>query len=139
MSGHPLFRVALLTKQIANNAPLLTFRRKDALNKLQECGYAKKVATKGKGKGMVKDELKGPEVCKDPVLLTSYAVGANIYKQGADPKLKPVEEYPEWLFQLNLEAPYKLHELEEESWAYWKRLRKESIWRHNRLHKGKKF
>ncbi|XP_061681957.1 large ribosomal subunit protein mL54 [Syngnathoides biaculeatus] len=88
---------------------------------------------------MVKDELKGPEVCKDPVRLTSYAVGTNIYKQGEDTKLKPVEEYPEWLFQLNLDSAYKLHELEEESWAYWKRLRKESIWRHNKLHKGKKF
>lgn len=53
-------------------------------------------AAKGKGKGMVKEELKGPEVCKDPARLTSYAVGANIFKQGDDPKLKPPEEYPEW-------------------------------------------
>lgn len=53
-------------------------------------------AAKGKGKGMVKDVLKGPEVCKDPVRLTSYAVGANIYKQGEDPPLKPKEEYPAW-------------------------------------------
>lgn len=52
--------------------------------------------TKGKGKGMVKEELAGPEVCKDPVRLTSYAVGVNIFKQGEDPKLKPLEEYPEW-------------------------------------------
>lgn len=51
---------------------------------------------KGKGKGMVKEELKGPEVCKDPVRLTSYAVGVNIYKQGEDPQLKPPEQYPEW-------------------------------------------
>lgn len=53
-------------------------------------------AAKGKGKGMVKDVLKGPEVCKDPVKLTSYAVGVNIYKQGEDPPLKPKEEYPAW-------------------------------------------
>lgn len=52
-------------------------------------------ATKGK-KGMVKEELKGPEVCKDAARLTSYAVGVNIFKQGEDPKLKPPEEYPEW-------------------------------------------
>lgn len=51
---------------------------------------------RGKGKGMVKEELKGPEVCKDPVRLTSYAVGVNILKQGEDPQLKPPEQYPEW-------------------------------------------
>ena len=51
---------------------------------------------KGKGKGMVKEEQKGPEVCKDTVRLTTYAVGVNIFKQGEDPKLKSPEEYPEW-------------------------------------------
>lgn len=45
---------------------------------------------------MAKEDLKGPEVCRDPLRLTSYAVGANILKQGEDPKLKPAEEYPEW-------------------------------------------
>lgn len=53
-------------------------------------------AAKGKGKGTVKDVLKGPEVCKDPVRLTSHAVGVNIYKQGEDPSLKPKEDYPAW-------------------------------------------
>lgn len=106
---------------------------------LQTCGYAKKVVTKGKGKGMVKEELAGPEVCKDPVRLTSYAVGVNIFKQGEDPKLKPLEEYPEWLFQLKLEKPQSLHDMKPDTWEYWKRLRKENILRFNRLHKGKRF
>lgn len=43
------------------------------------------------------------------------------------------------LFQLNLGTPQKLHELESDTWEYWKRMRKENIWRFNRLHKGKKF
>lgn len=51
---------------------------------------------KGKGKGMVKEVLKGPEVCKDPVKLCTHAVGVNIFKQGEDPLIKPKEEYPEW-------------------------------------------
>lgn len=51
---------------------------------------------KGKGKGAMKEDLNGPEVCKDPVKLTSYAVGVNIFKQGEDPKLKSPEEYPDW-------------------------------------------
>lgn len=53
-------------------------------------------AAKEKGKCIVKDVLKGPELCKDPVKLTSHAVGVNILKQGDDPALKPHKEYPEW-------------------------------------------
>ncbi|XP_066503590.1 large ribosomal subunit protein mL54 isoform X2 [Hoplias malabaricus] len=96
-------------------------------------------AAKGKGKGMVKDVLKGPEVCKDPVKLTSHAVGVNIFKQGEDPPLRPKEEYPEWLFQLDLGPTKKLGELDPESHEYWKMLRKEHMWRFNRLHKGKRI
>lgn len=45
---------------------------------------------------MVKEVLKGPEVCKDPARLCTYAVGVNVLKQGEDPTIKPKEEYPEW-------------------------------------------
>ncbi|XP_051551081.1 39S ribosomal protein L54, mitochondrial-like [Myxocyprinus asiaticus] len=101
--------------------------------------YAKKAAIKGKGKGMVKEVIKGPEICKDPVKLCTHAVGVNIFKQGEDPPLKPKEEYPEWLFQLDLGPTKKLNELDPDSREYWKLLRKEHIWRHNKLHKGKKM
>ncbi|XP_067271875.1 large ribosomal subunit protein mL54 [Pseudorasbora parva] len=101
--------------------------------------YAKKPVMKGKGKGMVKEVLKGPEVCKDPEKLCTHAVGVNIFKQGEDPRIKPKEEYPEWLFQLDLGPPKKLNELEPDSWEYCKLLRKEHIWRHNKLHKGKRM
>ncbi|KAF7667096.1 hypothetical protein LDENG_00076500 [Lucifuga dentata] len=138
MSGYSLFRSAMLTKHMTTKATAVLCR-KNILSKIQTCGYAKKVAAKVKGKGMVKEELKGPEVCKDPVRLTSYAVGVNIMKHGEDPKLKAPEEYPEWLFQLNLGEPKKLHELDPDNWKYWKRLRKENIWRFNKLHKGKKL
>ncbi|XP_062411940.1 large ribosomal subunit protein mL54 [Sardina pilchardus] len=104
----------------------------------QTRGYAKKVAAK-KGKGMVKEVLKGPEVCTDPIRLTTHAVGVNVFKQGEDPPLKPREEYPEWLFQLNLGPPKKLSEVDPESREYWKILRKEHMWRFNRLNKGKKL
>ncbi|PWA20934.1 39S ribosomal protein L54, mitochondrial [Gambusia affinis] len=138
MFSYCLFRIAPSTQCIKSNAGAF-LSRISTVNKIQTCGYAKKVVSKGKGKGMVKDELKGPEVCKDPVRLTSYAVGVNIYKQGDDPKIKPPEEYPEWLFQLNLGKAKKLHELETDTWQYWKRLRKENMWRNNKLRKGKKM
>ncbi|XP_041060668.1 39S ribosomal protein L54, mitochondrial [Carcharodon carcharias] len=102
-------------------------------------GYAKKATVKGKGKMGVKEALQGPEVCKDPVILTTHAVGVNIYKQGKDPELRPDTEYPEWLFTLNLGPPKSLDELDPESREYWKRIRKQHMWQHNKVHKGKKF
>ncbi|XP_029904713.1 large ribosomal subunit protein mL54 [Myripristis murdjan] len=138
MSGHSLFRIFSLTKCLTANTNTMLCRS-DILLRTPACGYAKKVMAKGKGKGMVKEEFKGPEVCKDPVRLTSHAVGLNTLKQGEDPKLKPAEEYPQWLFLMNLGKPKNLQELEPDSWEYWKRLRKENIWRFNRLHKGKKL
>ncbi|XP_028718788.1 39S ribosomal protein L54, mitochondrial [Peromyscus leucopus] len=104
--------------------------------------YAKKPVMKGtKGaKGSVAPEaLKDPEVCTDPVQLTTHAMGVNIYKEGQDVVLKPDSEYPEWLFQMNLGPPKKLEELEPESREYWRLLRKLNIWRHNRLSRNKKL
>ncbi|XP_038627070.1 39S ribosomal protein L54, mitochondrial [Tachyglossus aculeatus] len=103
-------------------------------------GYAKKPVVKvGKSKGMVLERLRDPPVCKDPALLTTHAMGVNIFKQGPEVALKPDSEYPEWLFQVDLGPPKKLEELDPETKYYWRRLRKENIWRHNRLSKNKKF
>lgn len=51
---------------------------------------------KGKGKGLVKEVQKGPEVCKDPYILATHAMGLNIYKSGSDVQLKDDSHYPEW-------------------------------------------
>ncbi|KAF5927978.1 hypothetical protein HPG69_010514 [Diceros bicornis minor] len=104
--------------------------------------YAKrpviKVGKGGKG-GVVSEALKDPEVCTDPVQLTTHAMGVNIYKAGPDVALKPDAEYPEWLFQMNVGPPKKLEELDPETREYWRLLRKHNIWRHNRLSKQRKF
>ncbi|KAK2489290.1 hypothetical protein MC885_007000 [Smutsia gigantea] len=104
--------------------------------------YAKKPVikgTKGSKGAVVSEALKDPDVCTDPVQLTTHAMGVNIYKEGQDVVLKPDTEYPEWLFQMNVGAPKKLEELDPETREYWRLLRKQNIWRHNRLSKNQKF
>ncbi|KAM6168906.1 large ribosomal subunit protein mL54 [Erethizon dorsatum] len=104
--------------------------------------YAKKPVIKGskgaKG-GVVSEALKDPDVCTDPVQLTTHAMGVNIYKEGQDVVLKPDAEYPEWLFQVNVGPPKKLEELDPDTREYWRLLRKQNIWRENRLNKNRKF
>ncbi|XP_063309383.1 large ribosomal subunit protein mL54 [Pelobates fuscus] len=101
--------------------------------------YAKKAVVKGKGKGVAKEVLKGPEICKDPAILTTHAMGVNIYKTGPEVKLKDDSEYPEWLFQIDLGPPKTLEELNPDTPQYWRLLRKLHMWRNNRLAKNKKF
>jgi large subunit ribosomal protein L54 len=43
------------------------------------------------------------------------------------------------LFQMNVGPPKTLEELDPESREYWRLLRKQNIWRHNRLSKNRKF
>ncbi|XP_077331800.1 large ribosomal subunit protein mL54 isoform X2 [Lithobates pipiens] len=124
-------------------AALGTFRGVGALlrsnGSVQLRRYAKKAVVKGKGKGLVKEVQKGPEICKDPYILATHAMGLNIYKSGSDVQLKDDSHYPEWLFQLDLGPPKSLEDLSPDTPEYWKLLRKLHMWRNNRLAKVKKF
>nr|XP_051684976.1 39S ribosomal protein L54, mitochondrial isoform X1 [Oryctolagus cuniculus] len=94
------------------------------------------VTKAGKG-GAAGEALRDPEVCTDPERLCTHAMGVNIYKEGADVALRPDAEYPAWLFEMHLGAPWRLEELDPETRAYWRLLRKQNIWRHNRLSRRK--
>ena len=64
--------------------------------------------------------------------------GANIYKDGQDPPLKPDSEYPDWLWTLNgTKTP--LSELSTEENIYWRRVRKAKIKQQNALRKQGKL
>ena len=59
----------------------------------------------------------------DALLQVERCAGANFYTEGEDPILKPDEEYPDWLWQLPT-RPVELHEMEEGSKEYWRKLSK---------------
>ena len=66
------------------------------------------------------------------------------FEEGEHPKLKPDEEYPDWLWTLRLEnTPVPLEELEYDSQEYWDRLMElhkiKKKLRHKLKHKYKRF
>uniref|UniRef100_A0A672UHW1 Large ribosomal subunit protein mL54 n=1 Tax=Strigops habroptila TaxID=2489341 RepID=A0A672UHW1_STRHB len=97
-------------------------------------GYAKKPAMKAKGKSVPKEGLKAPEVCTDPAMLATYAMGVNYFKDGPRwPEARhPSTRTGRWLFKIHLGPPKKLEELDPNSIEYWRRLRKYNTWQNNR-------
>lgn len=71
--------------------------------------------------------------------LVNYVCGSNIYTKGEDVQLKADSEYPDWLWSVPVGAPPKLEELDPETKAYWRKLRKIALKRNNTLSKLKKF
>nr|CAG4647585.1 EOG090X0KWJ [Megafenestra aurita]SVE92796.1 EOG090X0KWJ [Megafenestra aurita] len=69
----------------------------------------------------------------DPGKLVNNVCGSNIMKQGQDVALMPDSEYPDWLWSLRLGKPPPLEEMDQESLAYWRRLRKLNLRRQTKL------
>ncbi|VDI39858.1 large ribosomal subunit protein mL54-like [Mytilus galloprovincialis] len=98
---------------------------------LCKAGYA---AGKLKGKMMSATQKKTfLEVETDPYKLCNFVCGANYFKEGEDPPIKPDSEYPEWLFSLHIDRkPIELSELSKDDMYYWRRLRRINMRRQNK-------
>lgn len=85
----------------------------------------KKVAAQTVGKIVLPVET-------DAKKLVSFVCGSNILKEGGeDVKIKPDSEYPEWLWNIRIGPPPKLEELDKNTKAYWRKLRKRELRRNN--------
>ncbi|XP_019406223.1 PREDICTED: 39S ribosomal protein L54, mitochondrial [Crocodylus porosus] len=94
---------------------------------------------KAKAKGAAQEPLQRPEVCADPAVLATHAVGVNYRKEGAEVALKDDADYPEWLFQMYIGPPKKLEELDPETPEYWRLLQRLNTQHRNKLRKNRKF
>ncbi|XP_057333467.1 39S ribosomal protein L54, mitochondrial [Microplitis mediator] len=87
---------------------------------------------KGKGIGTAQEKIKLP-VETDAHRLVNYVCGSNILKEGGeDVKIKPDSEYPDWLWEINIGPPKTLDELDPNTKAYWRKLRKMSLVENNK-------
>lgn len=75
----------------------------------------------------------------DPQKLVTHCCGLNIYNTGEEVKLKPNNEYPDWLWEVRLGPPPPLNELNPETKEYWRRIRKQAIRRDFKLAHLRKF
>ncbi|KAF0752274.1 39S ribosomal protein L54, mitochondrial, partial [Aphis craccivora] len=97
-------------------------------------GKSKKKLGKG-GPVLEKSEI---PVETDAKKLVNYVCGSNILKEGQDIEIKPNTEYPDWLWNLNIDGPVPLQQLDPNSKQYWLRVRKLAMRRNNLLNKLKR-
>ncbi|XP_026813790.1 39S ribosomal protein L54, mitochondrial [Rhopalosiphum maidis] len=98
-------------------------------------GKSKKKLGKG-GPVLEKSEI---PVETDAKKLINFVCGSNILKEGQDIEIKPNSEYPDWLWNLNIDGPKPLQELDPNTKQYWLRVRKLAMRRNNLLNKLKRF
>ena len=72
--------------------------------------------------------------------LASHVCGSNYKLEGEDVALKPKEEYPEWLWTMDVTRPKPgSDQLEPGTMEYFHALREEQQRRHRTITKGKRF
>nr|CAG4635217.1 EOG090X0KWJ [Alona affinis] len=75
----------------------------------------------------------------DPEKLVNFLCVSKFLKQGEDIKLKPDNEYPDWLWTLRIGKAPPLEEMDPNSLDYWKKVVKLHKLRNNRLRALKRY
>lgn len=71
--------------------------------------------------------------------LLSFVCGSNILKEGKDIAIKSDSEYPDWLWSIRTGPPPALEEMDKNTKAYWRRLRRMGMQRHNKMAALRRF
>lgn len=129
--GHTLF---LIQKHIVSNVESVFFKRNYAAHNLS-LGKKGKL---GKKVGPTSTKKVLP-VETDVNKLLTFVCGSNIYKEGKDIEIKPDSEYPDWLWNIRTGPLPPLEEMDKNTKAYWRRLRRMGMQRHNKLAKLRRF
>lgn len=95
--------------------------------------YAKKAGPAAAAGLTLQTKKKKLPVETDPEKLVRYCCGSNILKEGQDVELGPDEAYPSWLWELPLDGPPPLSELDPESLEYWETLHRQALLHQNRM------
>ncbi|XP_077514838.1 mitochondrial ribosomal protein L54 [Amblyomma americanum] len=94
--------------------------------------YAKKAIAAAAAGLNIQTKKKKLPVETDPEKLVRFCSGSNIFKEGQDVELGPDDAYPSWLWDLPLNGPPPLSEMDPNTTEYW-----ESLHRRARLHQNK--
>uniref|UniRef100_A0A023FNF0 Large ribosomal subunit protein mL54 n=1 Tax=Amblyomma cajennense TaxID=34607 RepID=A0A023FNF0_AMBCJ len=94
--------------------------------------YAKKASAAAAAGLNIQTKKKKLPVETDPEKLVRFCCGSNILKEGQDVELGPDDAYPSWLWDLPLNGPPPLSEMDPNTAEYW-----ESLHRRARLHQNK--
>ncbi|XP_017771669.1 PREDICTED: 39S ribosomal protein L54, mitochondrial [Nicrophorus vespilloides] len=136
ISAFTLFRLRPFSLKFNLNFPCNNYAKKDSGGVSMVGGALKK---KKMGKMGPAVEKKVLPVETDPKKLVSIVCGSNIFKTGEDVKIRPMEEYPDWLWNLRTGPAPPLEELDPESKQYWRKLKKLAMKRNNKLSQLKQF
>ncbi|XP_015440124.1 PREDICTED: 39S ribosomal protein L54, mitochondrial [Dufourea novaeangliae] len=101
---------------------------------IQVKNYAVLPSKKAAKSKQIKIEKVKIPVEKDVNKLLNYVCGSNIYTEGEDIKLKPDNEYPDWIWEIRTE-PLQLSELDPDTKQYWRFVRRDNLKRNNAMKK----
>ncbi|XP_050045126.1 large ribosomal subunit protein mL54 [Dermacentor andersoni] len=95
--------------------------------------YAKKATAAASAGLSIQPKKKKLPVETDPEKLVRFCCGSNILKEGQDIELGPDDSYPSWLWELPLNGPPPLSEMDPETPEYWESLHRRALLNQNRL------
>uniref|UniRef100_G3MQ86 Large ribosomal subunit protein mL54 n=2 Tax=Amblyomma TaxID=6942 RepID=G3MQ86_AMBMU len=101
---------------------------------LSSRSYAKKVGAAAATAGLsIQTKKKKLPVETDPEKLVRFCCGSNILKEGQDVELGPDDAYPSWLWDLPLNGPPPLSEMDPNTVEYWESLHRRALLHQNKM------